>query len=196
MKHSVPTMIGGGILAAWMPLWRFISTLSTFDFMQTSAGRPSIGTFFLPPGLAHSITVLGIAVMVGAFIVLARRSQQRDTKPYSSPTLTAINPATRSTIQALSWFQLLAIRYLCDARHVSGPQFVDRLRDLGFPMMDSDMNKQEFGAVYDRINPMLLTRDQRGIFSLRHEDEVRAVITEIPFAPNDSWNGVRLVSGE
>ena len=71
-KHPIATMIGGGILAAWIPFWTLVSTLSTFDFMRTASGHPSIGTFFLPSGLSNGVIVLGIFVMVFAFVRLAR----------------------------------------------------------------------------------------------------------------------------
>lgn len=64
-------MIGGGILAAWTPFWTGLSALSTLDFMRTSTGQPSIGTMFLPVGVSSGFTVLGIFVMVFAFIRLA-----------------------------------------------------------------------------------------------------------------------------
>ena len=64
-------MIGGAILAAWIPFWQFLSALSTLDLMRTSGGHPSIGTFFLPKGLADGLTVLGIGMMVYAFTLLS-----------------------------------------------------------------------------------------------------------------------------
>lgn len=74
--HPIITMIGGAILAAWIAFWRFVSALSTVDLMQTSTGRPSIGTFFLPRGLADGLTVLGVGLMVFAFLLLARRTDR------------------------------------------------------------------------------------------------------------------------
>jgi hypothetical protein len=87
-KHPVITMIGGAILAAWIPFWRFLSVLSTIDFMRTSTGRPSLGTFFLPHGVADGITVLGLGVMVYAFMVQARRSLPERTSVESVPVIT------------------------------------------------------------------------------------------------------------
>jgi len=75
-RHPVSTMIGGGILAAWIPFWNFVSTLSTIDLMRTAGGHPSIGTFFLPRGIADGLTVLGIGVMIRAFITQARTNRQ------------------------------------------------------------------------------------------------------------------------
>jgi len=42
--------------------------------MRTSSGHPGIGTFFLPRGLADALTVVGVGVMVYAFILLSRRT--------------------------------------------------------------------------------------------------------------------------
>jgi hypothetical protein len=67
-------VIGGGILAAWIPFWRFVSFLSSFDFMRTASGRPSIGTFFLPSGLADGLWIVGIAMIV--FVVVTREMQE------------------------------------------------------------------------------------------------------------------------
>src|SRR3954452_25407650 len=67
-------MIGGAALAAWIPLWNFISVVSTIDFVRVNGGRSSIGTFFLPRGIADITTVLGIGVMVYAFILLSKPS--------------------------------------------------------------------------------------------------------------------------
>ncbi len=75
-RPPVTTMIGGAILAAWIPFWQFVSALSTIDLMRTSTGRPSIGTFFLPRGLADGLTVSGIALMVFAVVLLARRTDK------------------------------------------------------------------------------------------------------------------------
>ena len=72
-------MIGGSILAAWIPFWTFLSALSTVDFMRTSTGQPSIGTMFLPVGISSGFTVLGISVMVLAFVRLAG-TEKRDTQ--------------------------------------------------------------------------------------------------------------------
>jgi len=69
-------MAGAVLLAAWIPLWTFISTLSSFDFLMTSTGRPSVGTFFLPRGLADGVTVAGIVVMVWAVIARTRQVEK------------------------------------------------------------------------------------------------------------------------
>ncbi len=72
-RDPVPTMIGGVILAVWIPFWNFLSALSTIDFMRTSGGHAGVGTFFLPRGIADGLTVLGIGVMAYAFVQLAAR---------------------------------------------------------------------------------------------------------------------------
>jgi len=66
-------MVGGVILAAWTPFWAFVSGLSTIDFMRTSTGRPSIGTFYLSPTLSAGLNVVGFGVIVYAFILLSRQ---------------------------------------------------------------------------------------------------------------------------
>ncbi len=74
MRHVKPvaTVIGGAILAAWIPFWTFVSAVSTVDFMRTASGHPSIGTFFLPRGIADGVTVVGFGVIIFAFVLLAR----------------------------------------------------------------------------------------------------------------------------
>ena len=73
-RHPIGTMVGGAILAAWIPFWTFLSGLSTIDFMRTSSGRPSIGTFYLPASLSAGLSVVGTGVMVYAFVLLYRRT--------------------------------------------------------------------------------------------------------------------------
>lgn len=82
-------MIGGAILAAWTPFWTFASTLGTLDFMRTSSGQPSIGNFFLPPGISSGLNVVGIGVMVCAFIQLAHRNGLSHAETQSRPEITS-----------------------------------------------------------------------------------------------------------
>jgi len=70
-RRSFLTMFGGAILAAWIPFWKFVSALGTFDLMRTASGHPSIGMFFLPAGLADGLTVVGIGMIV--YSVLTRQ---------------------------------------------------------------------------------------------------------------------------
>jgi hypothetical protein len=74
-------MIGAGIIAAWGPFWRAVSFLSSIDFMRTASGRPGIGTYFLPPGLADLLMVVGIGLMVFVFV---SREMQGSPHGYSS----------------------------------------------------------------------------------------------------------------
>jgi hypothetical protein len=83
-RHPIATMIGGAILAAWIPFWTFASGLSTIDFMRTSGGHPSIGTFYLPAGISAGLSVLGIGVMVYAFILLSKRTSADQRNPADS----------------------------------------------------------------------------------------------------------------
>lgn len=69
-RHPVVTMICGSALFAWVPFRRAICALG---LMRISGDHPSIGTFFLPTGLADILTVVGIGVMVYAFIQIANR---------------------------------------------------------------------------------------------------------------------------
>src|SRR6202162_6461565 len=67
-KSVRTNVIGGAILAAWKPFWSSLSALSTFDFMRTAGGHPSIGLLFLPTGLADIVTVLGLVlIFIGVF---------------------------------------------------------------------------------------------------------------------------------
>ena len=64
------------MLAAWIPFWTFASAVGTKDFFGTSSGHASIGSFFLPRGVADGLTVVGIGVMIYAFIGLERRNRR------------------------------------------------------------------------------------------------------------------------
>src|ERR1039458_2089809 len=81
-------MVGGAILAAWIPFWTFLSGLSTIDFMRTSSGRPSIGTFGVPPSISAGFTVAGICAMVWAFVLLSR------SRSGVVPVLSEVEPTT------------------------------------------------------------------------------------------------------
>ena len=85
-RHPVGTMIGGALLAAWIPFWTFLSGLGTIDFMRTSGSRPSIGTFYLPPAISAGLTVVGIAVMVYAFVLLSERTIVQPSEARIAPT--------------------------------------------------------------------------------------------------------------
>jgi hypothetical protein len=85
-------MVGGAVLAAWIPFWTFASALSTLDFMRTSGGHPSIGTFYLPAGISAGLTVVGIGVMVYAFILLSHRTSQSFSDGTSVPMAGTVPP--------------------------------------------------------------------------------------------------------
>jgi len=92
-RNPIAIIVGGAILAAWTPFWTFVSGLSTIDFMRTSSGRPSIGTFYLSPTLSSGLNVAGLGVIVYAFILLSRqvsrgnsaRSESNSQKPAAVP---------------------------------------------------------------------------------------------------------------
>jgi len=105
-------MIGGAVLAAWIPLWNFISFVSTVDFMRTSSGRPGIGTLFLPRGIADGATVLGIGGMVYAFILLAGKTRFKEEKSQqnskSEEQQNETDEERRARVRLYEFFQLCA----------------------------------------------------------------------------------------
>jgi hypothetical protein len=157
-------MIGGGILSAWTPFWKFLSFLSTVDFMRTAGGHPSIGTLLLPPGLAGCITVIGIAVMVGAFLSFDRPGSQTD-KQSPRSAIPSMDEARFSSVKEqlsrLSRFELFAVWQLLLNEGMSPVRFGDAVRDYGYPI-GTQLDLNELRATFSRINEnvSLLTYDQ------------------------------------
>lgn len=181
-KHPIVTMIGGGILAAWNPLWAFVSALSTFDFMTTSGGHPGIGTFFMPRGMADGITVVGIGVMVFAFILLSRRADaQRATPPELAAPGFVPSPEVAEQLKRLDLFQLCVITLLLKYGELTRDGLTHQLMEAGFPI-SSELGRQQIAeTAFDLIAgwTLLIIEKQPGIWTLRDPKSVRALLPDL-----------------
>jgi hypothetical protein len=181
-KHPIVTMIGGGILAAWNPLWAFISALSTFDFMTTSGGHPGIGTFFMPRGMADGITVVGIGVMVFAFILLSRRADAiRIAAPESATPDFAPSPEVAEQLNRLNLFQLCIIVLLLKYGELTRDGLTHQLAEAGVPIA-SELGRQQIAATaFDLIDgwTSLIMEKRPGVWGLRDPKSVRALLPDL-----------------
>jgi|ERR1035438_9399769 hypothetical protein len=87
------------------------------------------------------------------------------------------DPAIRSELERLNVYQTFALRQLAISGGMTGEQFEQRYRELGFPVATL-AHQREIAKIFEELNheTTLLTRDASGVWHLRNRDAVAATM--------------------
>lgn len=160
----------GAYLAA---LWRHGSPLLTGGIIGVGVTTYGLLTGKnLPQGIGFLI--FGLALMVAPYLAWKHERKQI---PIPKPTPT-LDPAILGELQRLNAYQIFALRQLAKTGVMTGEQFEQRYRELGFPVATLAQRK-DIRKIFEELNQetTLLAQDENGIWRLRDRDGVRAALS-------------------